>query len=1057
MKKSKILKSSKDMLSRSFNPSKCKTSLRLAGSRLKLLKNKKEVQVKQMKREIAQLLESGQDQTARIRVEHVIREEKMMAAYDLIEIYCELIVARLPIIESQKTCPIDLKEAITSVIFASPRCGDVPELLDVRKHFMAKYGKDFTTAAIELRPDCGVGRMLVEKLSAVTPDGQTKIKILSAIAEEHNVKWDQKSSEEKDSVPPSDLLRGPSTFGKESKLAPGVQASQSNNNLHDSPLNFSPQDHINSLGREKLTSAQTSSVSTTFQPEARLPGGERAQHLFLGDSYNVPLDRQQRWNMEFKDATSAAQAAAESAEMASMAARAAAELSSRGRIMRQYSTESHNSDDYILKNEGPGTNVNSKLASEQFSEESANRLSSQHSGSKNERNNEVKPNQLQTDGRRGKKEYNQSASLKSKSSIDGEALDHSGSFLDGYSRKNSLKEVSRGEMSTKKESFKYKAESETGWSEKSENFIEERRGKQPSDNSSRSHSSISDDVNVFSVSEDQKVIYDAGEDPFMSKEGIHGEATWPSSHESPAVAFDNYDSDSELHKLDVGPTYDDHEPEFHWPSSGQKSPKHLSINTDYSSPRSSSSKIVKSNSPSPFVATKNSSPHFSKKLSIDGLEKDVTTPVRFDDSDGPSSESEEEMNVSRLSKHNQSGQSVGSKFKDKTGPSDGSPLKENRSLGFDRKQLSLSSDDDLKPDELYRERNQGKKYDSGNESGTDSGEGLNFQKLTGGLHHKGYNQPPYLKNRPNISLKKGTVGITAESPRMSAMLDNKESTPHHHTESDSDSSEEEEYFQKSSAHEQELYNRRAGKEVNIKPSVRASNIVFGSDNSDSDDDPPKESLTRKSHLQSGISRRTKASASTGKNSYSKTQLRSESLDFDDISETPKRVELRKNSTKLENSEQPTSAKLASKPVKSNYWGPPEPYNSAIATSETKIKLRYEAHDSDASVERKPTNSNKVGNLEQPTSAKVASKATSSSSRVEKPSSVQPKATYSSSRVEKPSSVQPKTEASVGSSKNPKAAALNKTNSNKEDKKASHVHPKLPDYDSLVQSLRMNRS
>ncbi|XP_073034263.1 uncharacterized protein [Primulina eburnea] len=102
MKKSKFLQNSKDMLSRSFNPAKCKTSLRLAGSRLKLLRNRKEVQVKQMKREIAPLLESGQDRTARIRVEHVIREEKMMAAYDLLEIYCELIVSRLSIIESQK-------------------------------------------------------------------------------------------------------------------------------------------------------------------------------------------------------------------------------------------------------------------------------------------------------------------------------------------------------------------------------------------------------------------------------------------------------------------------------------------------------------------------------------------------------------------------------------------------------------------------------------------------------------------------------------------------------------------------------------------------------------------------------------------------------------------------------------------------------------------------------------------------------------------------------------------------------------------------------------------
>lgn len=146
------------MLLTSFKPAKCKTALNLAKSRMKLLKNKKEIQIKQMRRELAQLLQSGQDQTARIRVEHVAREEKMMVAYELIEIYCELIVARMPIIESQKNCPLDLKEAITSLIFAAQRCGDIPELQDIGKNFTAKYGKDFTAAAIELRPQCGVCR-----------------------------------------------------------------------------------------------------------------------------------------------------------------------------------------------------------------------------------------------------------------------------------------------------------------------------------------------------------------------------------------------------------------------------------------------------------------------------------------------------------------------------------------------------------------------------------------------------------------------------------------------------------------------------------------------------------------------------------------------------------------------------------------------------------------------------------------------------------------------------------------------------------------------------------
>lgn len=36
------------------------------------------------------------------QVEHFFREEKSKEAYELIEIFCELIVARMPMIESQK-------------------------------------------------------------------------------------------------------------------------------------------------------------------------------------------------------------------------------------------------------------------------------------------------------------------------------------------------------------------------------------------------------------------------------------------------------------------------------------------------------------------------------------------------------------------------------------------------------------------------------------------------------------------------------------------------------------------------------------------------------------------------------------------------------------------------------------------------------------------------------------------------------------------------------------------------------------------------------------------
>ncbi|KAI0493864.1 hypothetical protein KFK09_023990 [Dendrobium nobile] len=120
---------------------------------------------------------------------------------------------------SIRSCPIDLKEAISSVIFASPRCADIPELMDARKQFVAKYGKEFVTSAFDLQPDCGVNLMIVEKLSAKTANKETKMKILTEIAEEHDVKWDSKAFDEELQKPKEDLLNGSSSFGGATKMS----------------------------------------------------------------------------------------------------------------------------------------------------------------------------------------------------------------------------------------------------------------------------------------------------------------------------------------------------------------------------------------------------------------------------------------------------------------------------------------------------------------------------------------------------------------------------------------------------------------------------------------------------------------------------------------------------------------------------------------------------------------------------------------------------------------------------------------------------------------------
>ncbi|KAF8677976.1 hypothetical protein HU200_046333 [Digitaria exilis] len=373
------------VLNKGFKPDKCKTSLRMAVARIKLLRNRKEVQVRQMRREVAQLLETNQDMTARIRVEHVIREEKFMQAYELIELYCELIVSRLSIIDSQKVCPIDLKEAIASVIFASMRCSDVTELPDIRKQFTSKYGKEFAAAALEVRPDSGVNRLVIEKLSAGAPDVQTKIKTLTSIAEEHNIKWEPKAFEEKLQKPNEDHLYGSATYsgGNISTMGPststmstpqptysGVPAVTKESatshvpaGSYSPPIDVAAHRNSNAFSQESTRDGSSASVPPSSQHGASsyYSGPNNISHgnteappytqygtavpdtVSKNEGMNQHRERKPsvsgaNWNMEFKDATSAAQAAAESAEMASIAARAAAQLASRGNYSGDHST-----------------------------------------------------------------------------------------------------------------------------------------------------------------------------------------------------------------------------------------------------------------------------------------------------------------------------------------------------------------------------------------------------------------------------------------------------------------------------------------------------------------------------------------------------------------------------------------------------------------------------------------------------------------------------------------------------------------------------------------------
>lgn len=297
---------------------KCKTCVSLAISRIKLLQNKRDVQLKHMRKEIAQFLQAGQEAIARIRVEHVIREQNIWAAYEILELFCEFVLARVPIIESQRECPSELREAISSIIFAAPRCSDLPDLLQIKNLFTTKYGKEFVMAVSELRPDSSVNRTIIEKLSVSAPAAEVKLKVLNDIAQEYNLEWNSSNTEAEFSKKHEDLLGG------SKQACAGVALSQAPNkqgSFKSSPSNGAPS-IMPTNTKQESQHLQAPSVSSN----APFFGTNEIEPSIKNYDAGPVSDAKRVTRPQSTEILEKARAAIASAERASAAARAAAEL-----------------------------------------------------------------------------------------------------------------------------------------------------------------------------------------------------------------------------------------------------------------------------------------------------------------------------------------------------------------------------------------------------------------------------------------------------------------------------------------------------------------------------------------------------------------------------------------------------------------------------------------------------------------------------------------------------------------------------------------------------------
>lgn len=158
------------MFSSGPNYSKLKTNLRLAVTRLKLLEKKKTELTQKSRKEIADYLSAGKIERAKIRVEQIIREDYLVEAMEVVEMYCDLLLARFGLLNQMKELDDGIAEPVSSLIWVAPRLqSDVEELRNISEILAKKYGPEFTEMARTATGEHKVSEKLIHKLEIAAP------------------------------------------------------------------------------------------------------------------------------------------------------------------------------------------------------------------------------------------------------------------------------------------------------------------------------------------------------------------------------------------------------------------------------------------------------------------------------------------------------------------------------------------------------------------------------------------------------------------------------------------------------------------------------------------------------------------------------------------------------------------------------------------------------------------------------------------------------------------------------------------------------------------------
>jgi vacuolar protein sorting-associated protein IST1 len=261
----------------------------MAIQRLRMLQQKETAIAKQQRRHMAELLAVGKLESARIRVENIIRSDIATELHEILELYCELLLARIQLLDGyippsrlpdpaasaaaaaandkdddllagRTTLDSGLDEAVSSIIYAAPRT-DIKELTLARALLLDKMGKDYAASAAA---GARVPERIAKRLRVESPPAELVDAYLREIAKTYSVRFpgdpDPADVDDDDDDQPGD----DSALAEHAELEPALQAEQST-----APAEGPPQ--VGSPGAA-LRIAPPSPTTDNVAPKIKMPG-----------------------------------------------------------------------------------------------------------------------------------------------------------------------------------------------------------------------------------------------------------------------------------------------------------------------------------------------------------------------------------------------------------------------------------------------------------------------------------------------------------------------------------------------------------------------------------------------------------------------------------------------------------------------------------------------------------------------------------------------------------------------------------------------------------------